>query len=85
MKDEYYYWNGFGKKISPWLSRLGSLSAPFLGYPVFAYSNNIEQRSFYIKSKIAALVSDDYDPIDPIQAAIENGAEVSEPKRASVS
>ena len=34
---------------------------------------------------MTALVSDDDDPMDPIQIAIENGAELSEPEGASIS
>ena len=81
MKDEYYYWKSFGKKeISPWLSRLGSLCAPSLAYPdVFACYNVLYQ------IQMAALVSDDDGPIDPFQIAIENGAELSKPERASIS
>ena len=30
---------------------------------------------------MAAFVSDDDNPIDPVQVAIKNGAELSEPKR----
>ena len=69
------YWNSFGKEN---LSL--ALSSRFA---VFDYSKY--RTTFCFKSKMAPLVSDDEDPIYPIYVAIENDAELSETRRASIS